>query len=34
MYTQPDYLIERIHKDAYDRAFREAQTQRMLRQAA
>ncbi len=33
MYTQPDYLIERIHKDAYDNAYREAEKLRMLRRA-
>lgn len=33
MIIQPDYVIERIHKDAYDNAYREAEKLRMLRQA-
>ena len=33
MITQPLYVIERIHKDAYDNAYREAEKLRMLRQA-
>ncbi len=33
MYTQPEYLLERIHKDAYDNAYQEAEKLRMLRRA-
>ena len=33
MIIQSDYVIERIHKDAYDNAYREAEKLRMLRRA-
>ncbi len=33
MYTQSNYVIERIHKDAYDSAYREAEKLRALRRA-
>lgn len=33
MYTQPDYVMQRIHKDAYDNAYQEAKKLRLLRQA-
>ncbi len=33
MYTQSDYVMERIHKDAYDRAYQEAEKLRALRRA-
>ncbi len=33
MYTQSDYLWQRINKDAYDNAYREAEKLRALRRA-
>ncbi len=33
MYTQNDYLMERLNKDAYNNAYREAEKLRALRRA-
>jgi hypothetical protein len=33
MCTQNDYVVQRIHKDAYDRAYRESEKIRALREA-